>query len=427
MNVVLLPEFQEFLMSHKLVTDKYTQFYAVWVNKFLKFSNENISLDVKIENFLNNLRNSETVRDWQVSQAETALRLYIYQFLKGNKSLIDPNYSENKQCEFADFNSVINKLRDLLRVKHYSYSTEKTYIDWAKKFYEYILSVKKTKIEELSSNDVTNYLTYLAVKQNISSSSQNQAFNALLFLFQNVLNVKLENLENTVRAKRGPKLPVVLSVNEVQEIFKTVDGRNRLIIQLLYGAGLRLMELVRLRVKDVDFDLNAIFVRAGKGDKNRSTILPECAKTELQSHLLGVKQLHEKDLKCGFGDVYLPNALDRKYPNAPKDWGWQYVFPSERLSVDPRSGKVRRHHISEKAIQNIVRDAVKKTGIVKNATVHTLRHSFATHLLMKGVNIREIQDLLGHKNLETTMIYTHVLRGLSNAPKSPADEIFSSC
>lgn len=423
----ILPEYQKYLISNKLVPEKNAQFYAFWVSKFLSFSNknENFTVDIKIEKFLEFLSNDEEIKEWQIEQAGTALNLYVNNFLKGDISLIDPNCN-NKHSKFPDFNSVIDKLRELIRLKHYSYSTEQTYIEWVKKFYKYVLDSKGSefKIDKLASNDVQNYLSYLALKQRVSSSTQNQAFNALLFLFKNALSVELGDLGDTVRAKRGLKLPVVLTVEEVQELFKHVKGRNFLIIQLIYGAGLRLMELARLRVKDIDFGSNLLFVRSGKGDKDRSTILPEFVKTELKLHLDKVKALHNEDLENGYGEVYLPNALDRKYPNAPKDWGWQYVFPSERLSVDPRSGKIRRHHLSDKAIQNIVKEAVKKAGIVKNASVHTLRHSFATHLLMNGVNIREIQELLGHKNVETTMIYTHVLRDMSNAPKSPLDVLY---
>jgi integron integrase len=199
---------------------------------------------------------------------------------------------------------------------------------------------------------------------------------------------------------------------------------NLLILQLLYGAGLRLLELARLRVKDIDFEQNLIFVRGGKGDKDRATILPQTVKNILQKHLDDVKKLHAKDLAGGYGEVYLPDSLERKYPNAAKEWGWQYVFPASKLSVDPRSGKIRRHHISEKTIQNAVKEAVNKSGIVKHASVHTLRHSFATHLLMNGVNIREIQTLLGHKHVETTMIYTHVVRDIVSVPRSPLDSLY---
>jgi len=276
----------------------------------------------------------------------------------------------------------------------------------------------------LQSDDVREFLSYLAINKRVSASTQNQAFNALLFLFRVILNIELTDLDKTVRAKRGVKLPVVLSIEEVQKLFKHIKNTEALMVQLLYGSGLRLMELARLRVKDIDFGSNLIFVRDGKGDKDRSTILPEAIKLPLQSHLEKAKLLHDEDLKSGHGDVYLPDALDRKYPNAGKEWYWQYVFPSLKLSVDPRSGKIRRHHISEKTIQNIVRNAAKKAGIDKHVTVHTLRHCFATHLLMNGVNIREVQELLGHKNVETTMIYTHVMRDMANAPKSPLDMLY---
>ena len=254
----------------------------------------------------------------------------------------------------------------------------------------------------------------------MSSSTQNQAFNALLFLFREVLRKKLDDLSGTVRAKRGTRLPVVLSVDEVQRLLSCLSGRNLLIAQLLYGAGLRLMECARLRVQDVDFEADVILVRSGKGDNDRSTMLPKAAKDGLLTHLEEVRALHEKDLAAGYGDVHLPDALARKYPNAGKEWGWQYVFPAGNLSVDPRSGKVRRHHVSDTAIQNAMKVALRQAAIVKHASVHTLRHCFATHLLMNGVNIRGVQELLGHKHVETTMIYTHVLRDVKNAPRSPA-------
>ena len=214
---------------------------------------------------------------------------------------------------------------------------------------------------------------------------------------------------------------MVLSVEEIKRLLSHLSGRGLLIAQLLYGSGLRLMECARLRVKDIDVDGNLLYVRSGKGDNDRTTILPEAAKEGLKRHLEKVRALHEKDLKAGYGEAYMPDALDKKYPNAGKEWGWQYMFPSERLSVDPQSGKIRRHHISDKAIQTAIGVALKKAGIVKHATPHTLRHSFVTHLLMNGVNIREVQELLGHKNVETTMIYTHVMRNMANAPKSPLD------
>lgn len=217
----------------------------------------------------------------------------------------------------------------------------------------------------------------------------------------------------------------MLSVDEVQRLLSCLSGRNLLIAQLLYGAGLRLMECARLRVQDVDFEANIILVRSGKGDNDRSTMLPKAAKDGLLTHLEEVRALHEKDLAAGYGDVHLPDALARKYRNAGKEWGWQYVFPAGNLSVDPRGGKVRRHHVSDTAIQNAMKVAVRQAAIVKHASVHTLRHCFATHLLMNGVNIREVQELLGHKHVETTMIYTHVLRDMKNAPQSPLDVLMN--
>jgi integron integrase len=314
-------------------------------------------------------------------------------------------------------------LSKALRIKHYSYKTERSYINWVKRFHTYVIDVKKKDVQklDLSSEDVRDYLGFLALRKKVSSSTQNQAFNALLFLFRDVLNIRLEELGNTVRAKRGPRLPIVLAPDEVKEIFRHVSGKNRLILQLFYGTGMRLTELTCLRVKDIDFESGLIFIKSGKGDKDRITILPEYLKEELNEYVQEVKKLHEKDLAAGYGEVWLPNALGRKYPKAAKEFGWQFAFPSTKLSPDHISGKIRRFYISPKTIQNTMSKAVKKAGIVKHATVHTLRHSFATHLLANGVNIREVQNLLGHKNVETTMVYTHVLRSMSNVPKSPLD------
>ncbi len=309
----------------------------------------------------------------------------------------------------------------LIRLKHYSYSTERTYLDWAKRFFKYLEETKRKKHFPPVEGDVKDFLTHLALRQKVSSSTQNQAFNALLFLFREVLRIHFSDMAGTIRAKRGVRLPVVLSVQEVRNLIENVSGEPLLIVQLLYGCGLRLMECARLRVKDIDFGNNTIIVRGGKGDKDRSTILPESVKDSLHEHLKNVRALHKKDLAEGYGEVSLPGQLEKKYPNAGKSWGWQYVFPAGKFSVDPRSGKVRRHHVSDTAIQSAMKNALAKSGIVKHATVHTLRHSFATHMLMNGVNIREVQELLGHKNVETTMIYTHVIRDMKHTPQSPLD------
>jgi integron integrase len=275
----------------------------------------------------------------------------------------------------------------------------------------------------MTSESSRHFLSYLALKERVSASTQNQAFNALLFLFRDVLREDFSDTSGTVRAKRGKRVPVVLCGDEVKALFEHLSGTNLLIAQLLYGSGLRLTEAACLRVQDIDFEGNLIVVRKGEGDKDRTTLLPQTTKEELRAHLEKVRILHEKDLVAGYGEVYLPDALSRKYPKAGKEWGWQYLFPSGRLSVDPTSGKIRRHHITDKAIQFAIGKAVQKAGIVKHATVQTLRHSFATHLLMSGVNIREVQSLLGHKSLLTTMIYTHVLRHMKSAPRSPLDAL----
>jgi integron integrase len=371
------------------------------------------------------LKSQKNIADWQSKQAEKALRLYIHRFLDGKTSVLSPNLAQEKSL---DLSKIVADMRQAIRIKHYSYSTERSYIEWVERFIDYTSNIKRKDLRAagLDSGDVKDFLSYLALKRRVSSSTQNQAFNALLFLFRSVLKTELGDLSKTVRAKRGEKLPVVLSPEEMQALLKHIKGLSLLIVQLLYGSGLRLMELARLRVKDIDSGQNLIFVRGSKGDKDRTTILPQAVKDILKSHLDEVKKLHDKDLAEGYGEVYLPDALERKYLNAAKEWAWQYAFPSSKLSVDPRSGKIRRHHISEKTIQNAVKEAVKKAGIVKHASVHTLRHSFATHLLMNGVNIREIQDLLGHKHVETTMIYTHVIRDLVNIPKSPLDALYAN-
>jgi len=421
----ILPEFQNFLLSRSLVPKKNVPFYAHWVSKFLAFSNRNEELahDLKVEKFLNYLKSQKNLADWQIKQAGDALRLYTHHFLDGKTSILSPNLPPEG---LPDVSRILSRMRQAIRIKHYSYRTERSYLEWAERFIDYTSNVKKRDVHTagLDSDDVRDFLTHLALIKRVSASTQNQAFNALLFLFREVLKRELGDLSKTVRAKRGQKLPVTLSPEEVQELLKHLKGLQLLIVQLLYGSGLRLMELARLRVKDIDFGSNLIFVRGSKGDKDRTTILPQTVKNMLKLHLDEVKILHDKDLAGGYGEVYLPDALERKYPNAAKEWGWQYIFPSSKLSIDPRSGKIRRHHISEKTIQNAVKEAVKKAGIVKHASVHTLRHSFATHLLMNGVNIREIQNLLGHKHLETTMIYTHVLRDMVSVPRSPLDALY---
>lgn len=419
-----LPEFQKFLLEKKLAPEKNIPFLAFWVSRFISFGRKrdlstNDYQDSVVLEFLDSLRADEKVLDWQPRQADDALKLYYFHFLgQGAAKLSDT-------LKGADSAATLAEVKRLIRLRHYSYSTERTYLHWIGRFFTYALAGGENPAE-LASSDFKDFLSHLAMKHRVSASTQNQAFNAVLFLYRHVLGKEVADIADTVRAKRGQKLPTVFSVEEVRQLLLSLDEPYRLIVELLYGSGMRLMEVARLRVKDIDIEANTIFVRSGKGDKDRSTVLADAVKACLQEHLKGVKELHEKDLAAGYGEVTMPDALDRKYPNAGKEWAWQYVFPSMKLSVDPRSGRVGRHHISDNPIQEAVKKAMRKSGIHKHASVHTLRHSFATHLLQAGVNIREVQSLLGHKNLETTMIYTHVLRNMNNAPKSPLDALYET-
>jgi integron integrase len=313
---------------------------------------------------------------------------------------------------------LLDQVRDKIRLKHYSIRTEQAYLDWIKRF---ILFHGKRHPENLGSAEVEQFLTHLAVERKVAASTQNQALNAIVFLYTEVLGRELGWLDNMERAKRPARLPVVLTATEVRALLVRLEGHHWLMASLLYGAGLRLMECVRLRVKDIDFEYTQITVRDGKGDKDRVTMLPGSLVTSLKTHLEKVKALHEQDLQGGFGEVYLPFALARKYPRAGREWGWQYVFPASQRSSDPRSDKERRHHIAEQALQRAIKKAVREAGIAKPASCHALRHSFATHLLQSGYDIRTVQELLGHKDVSTTMIYTHVLNRGGKGVRSPLD------
>ena len=279
----------------------------------------------------------------------------------------------------------------------------------------------------MSAAEVTAFLTDLAVRRNVAASTQNQALHAILFLYRNVLKIKLPWLDEVQRAKRPQHLPVVFTREEVRALLAQLQGTLWLMATLTYGSGLRLLECLRLRVKDVDFQYRQILVRDAKGQKDRVTMLPGTLIEPFRTHLARVRSLHENDLRDGFGRVYLPHALASKYPNADREWGWQFVFPSSRRSIDPRSGIERRHHAPEDALQRAVKQALRKAGIVKPGSVHTLRHSFATHLLESGYDIRTVQELLGHADVKTTMIYTHVLNRGGRGVVSPADLEYIRC
>jgi integron integrase len=309
-------------------------------------------------------------------------------------------------------------VRNKIRLKHYSIRTEEAYADWVKRFIFYF---NKRHPAELGATEVEQFLTHLAVDGKVAASTQNQAKSALLFLYREVLELDLPWLENVERAKAPKRLPVVLTRREVQLILAELRGTHWLIASLLYGTGMRIMECLRLRVKDVDFERGEILIRDGKGFKDRVTMLPKSLLLPLKNHLQETRRSHIQDLETGCGSVYLPYALERKYPGREKDWGWQYVFPSASRSTDPRSGVERRHHLQDQAVQRSIRAATRKANLVKAATPHTLRHSFATHLLEGGYDIRTVQELLGHADVSTTMIYTHVLNRGGHGVISPLD------
>ena len=312
---------------------------------------------------------------------------------------------------------LLDQVRDAIRLKHYSIRTEQAYVNWIKR-YIYFHNVRHPA--EMGAPEIQAFLTHLAVEKNVAASTQNQAFSALLFLYKTVLHQDLGPID-AMRAKKPKRLPSVLTKEEIHRVFDHMSGTHLLIAKLIYGSGLRLMECLRLRVKDLDFSQHQILVRDGKGEKDRVTMLPESLLSPLRDHLRIVKQTHEQDLAKGHGAVHLPYALGRKYPNAEREWIWQYVFPANRLSVDPRSDAVRRHHIHESSLQKAVRAAAQATGIPKRVSPHVFRHSFATHLLEAHYDIRTIQELLGHKDVKTTMIYTHVLNRGGLAVRSPLD------
>ncbi len=313
---------------------------------------------------------------------------------------------------------LLDQVRELLRIRHYSIRTEQAYLQWIRRF---ILFHGKRHPSAMGADEVSAFLSHLAIKRNVAASTQNQALNAILFLYRDVMKVQLPWLDDVQRAKKPQRLPVVLTRDEVRALLGQLQGTTWLMAALIYGGGLRLLECLRLRVKDADFEYRQLIVRDAKGQKDRVTLLPHNLIDPFRSHLARVRALHESDLQAGYGGVYLPFALNQKYPTAERDWGWQYVFPSNRRSVDPRSGVERRHHAPEDALQRAVKNALRKANIIKPASVHTLRHSFATHLLESGYDIRTVQELLGHADVKTTMIYTHVLNRGGRGVVSPLD------
>lgn len=424
------------------------QWYVRWVEKFSQGHLKRLGgfTPSMVNEFLRRLAEGENREQWQVEQAASALRILAQKLLKlawaerWNELVELPNglkvpvaagdavppAAGQSALDQALVGKRLHEIRGKLlalvhnasRLRHYSVRTERSYAGWIERFLHFH---SERILGKCGAKEVRVFLEYLARDRKVTAGTQNQALNALVFFFDHVLGRAVGEIGAFKPAKRVKRLPVVLSVNEVQALFSQLRGVNLLMAGLMYGSGLRLMECMRLRVMDVDFDRQELIVRSGKGNKDRVTLLPARFRADLQKHLADVKSLHDADLAAGHGRVYMAEALARKFPNAGLEWGWQYVFPASRLAVN--DGKVMRHHLHESVLQGAIKAASRRAGIAKRVTSHALRHSFATHLLESGYDIRTIQELLGHKDVSTTMIYTHVLNKGGQGVRSPLDRL----
>lgn len=454
--------FAEFLRSQKDIPEKCLPYYLKWAGMYQRFTaagKENHgSTPGSLETFITSL--ARQYDEWQVRQARAAVRLFLYhqraEVKRGGSPREDLTDSSGKplngqadsdscpsgrQADVADDPPVgqVDAVEILpgaplpppapdlewevsrrMRLKHLSYRTEKSYLGWIRRFAAFTSAKEPSAWTEA---DVKHFLSHLAVERSVSAATQMVAFNALLFVYRHVLGIPINGLSAVVPARAPKRLPVVLTKSEVREILSRLRGTHRLAAALIYGGGLRLQECLSLRIKDVDFARNCLVIRAGKGQKDRETVLSELAARRLRSHMEGVRRLYERDRAARLPGVGLPDALARKYPSAAKEWGWFWVFPSGKLSVDPASGLPRRYHLYPTTLQKAFREAVRQTGITKPATIHTLRHSFATHLVERGYDLRTIQELLGHADVSTTMIYTHVATRNKLGVQSPLDAL----
>jgi integron integrase len=404
--------FKSYLLSGHVPDEKKAGFYLYWVSRFYGHCNKSPGDRVESEDIDRYLKFLAKRReDWQVKQALEAIQLYRF-FKNRQVPRIGKHLSGNE-----DWRTVAEDMYKMLRLKHLSFRTEKTYIGWLRRFYRFMDGQQPNT---LNSTHVKDFMTHLAVEEKVSASTQNQAFNAILFLFRYVLDKSIDDIGEAVRAKRKRRLPVVLTKTEINRLLEQMSGTYLLMAKIIYGCGLRLRECLNLRIKDIDFERSAVTVH-GKGDRVRETVLPESIKKDLSEHLDRVREVYKKDRKRDIAGVQLPDALERKLPNAGKEWSWFWVFPSIKISLDPRTGIVRRHHVHSSNLQKQIKRAGRKAEIPKRVTVHSLRHSFATHLLENGQDIRTIQDLLGHSSLQTTMIYTHVVSKNKLGIISPLD------
>ena len=411
----MLNTFQAYLVQTAHVKEKHIPYYIQWIADCHTFLEKEVPYAISNDqkhSFLSHMEKGH--EGWQVRSADHALRLYSFFLNKDQYRL-----SSGRPLPSPDWQEMEKATRSALRLHHLSLNTEKSYITWLRHFQRFVKNKQSGEVEGL---DLQHFLTYLAVEKKVAASTQNQALNAIVFVFRYVLKKDIEHMIGAVRARHRRRLPVVLTPGEIERIFERMSGVLRIMAMLTYGCGLRLTECLKLRVKDLDLEQNIVIVREAKGDKDRRTVLPESLKGDLSNHLTRMRALYDRDRKQELNGVALPGALERKYPNAGKEWRWFWLFPSKSLSVDPLCGTVRRHHIHPASLQKAFKSAVRSAGIAKPASLHALRHSFATHLLEQGYDIRTIQELLGHKNIQTTMIYTQlVIRNILGV-KSPLDK-----
>ncbi len=409
-----LDAYTGYLRSYTSLPAKVYPYYCYWVSKFLSFKKKKQSEDYSYKTFIDDLKLDSKLEDWQLIQAEDAVLKY-FKFNSIEIKLEQNNFIDIK----PEWLSKIEENRIQLRLKHRSLQTEKSYQWWVKDFIKHTDAVPDNVYEQ----DFIKYIQTLASTRRISVNTQKQAFNAILFFARSVYSIDEINIKDIKLSKRHPKLPVVLTIEEISKIFSYMDGTNKLMSKLIFGSGMRLKECLSLRVKDIDFNGKFIHIRSGKGNKDRLTLLPESLISELKVHLEGIRKIYEKDRSSGCEGVMMPQALSSKYSNASKSWIWFWVFPSHHLSVDPFSQVIRRFHIYPSTLQKAFHSAVLQAGITKQASVHSLRHSFATNLIESGYDIRTVQELLGHSDLSTTMIYTHVTNKNKLGVQSPLDNI----
>lgn len=423
-------------LEERKVPPHHVPFMIKWVKNFADGLGKQLK-DTRpedVKRHLDYLNSNQYLKPFQIKQANESLLILFNEILPrewakhwppGTKTeqpkLIRHEDQRNDSGQFEQMRfELLERLKNAIRTMHYSVRTEKAYLDWVSRFMYYH---KTADQKQLNAHKISEFLEFLALERHVAASTQNQALNALAFFFNNVLGIDISGQLGFARAKRPQRIPTVLTREEVKTLLGRLDGIYALLAGITYGTGMRLMECLRLRVKDIDFSGNSIAVREGKGAKDRIVPLPAKYKKALLEQLEVTRKLHQQDLENGLGETSLPDALDRKYPSAGKEWPWQYAFPSDRLSVDPRSNKVRRHHIHENSFQKAVKKAVQEAGLPSGVSVHTLRHSFATHLLEAGYDIRTVQELLGHSDVSTTMIYTHVLNRPGVKVRSPADDL----